>query len=154
MYICHIRIGRCVCYNSVQISLIRTPSERKPVTHFLECVQRLQYLNQLFRNLCQRYEVRLWHIPFNQFHTIWIDCAPCLHYYANEIAYDQKLLCSVRIEPVTCTVVSVYSMLLICPSVQVELHFRELLDSVVTLGISEKVGYQLLFQGIVVYKVS
>ena len=38
--------------------------------------------------------------------------------------------------------------------VQVELHFRELLDSVVTLGISEKVGYQFLFQEIVVYKVS
>ena len=79
--ICHIRISGCVCYNSAQISLIRTPSKRKPVTHFLECVQRLQYLNQLFRNLCQRYEVRLWHIPFNQFHTVWINYAPFLRYF-------------------------------------------------------------------------
>ena len=89
--ICHIRMSGCVCCNSAQISLIRTPSKRKPVTHFLEYVQRLQYLNQLFRNLCQRYEVRLWHIPFNQFHTVWIDYAPCLRYFIQtKIACDQK----------------------------------------------------------------
>ena len=93
--ICHIRISGCVCYNSAQISLIRTPSKRKPVTHFVECVQRLQYLNQLFRNLCQRYEVRLWHVPFNQFHTVWINYAPCLRdFMQTKIVCDQKSCCA------------------------------------------------------------
>ena len=91
VYVCHIRISGCVCYNSAQISLIKTPSERKPVTHFVGCVQRLQYLNHLFRNLCQRYEVRLWHVPFNQFHTVWINYAPCLRdFMQTKIVCDQK----------------------------------------------------------------
>ena len=57
----------------------------------LEYVRRLQYLNHLFRNLCQGYEVRLWHILFNQFQADWINDAPCLRYFIQtKIACDQE----------------------------------------------------------------
>ena len=112
--ICHIRISGCVCYILFRYPWSGHLVKGSPWHTLLECVRRLQYLNHLFRNLCQGYEVRLWHIRFNQFQAVWINDAPCRRYFIQtKIACDQERKTAWLGENWTC--VMFQSLVYTCP---------------------------------------